>query len=81
MAINNLFPIITLAFWQGSLKMGILKNDALMEQEVSAVLENEGWTVFESTPIISALPGKHILAEPSITLCLSASTSVKLENS
>lgn len=52
-----------------------------MEQDVFAVLQNEGWTLFKSIPVISTLPGKHILAEFSIPLCILAYETVKLENS
>lgn len=60
--------------------MGILK-DSLMEQEVFAVLKNEGWSVFKSIPVISTWPGKHILAEFSIALYIFAYKTLKLENS
>lgn len=52
-----------------------------MEQHVFAVLEDKGWTVFKITPVPSTTPGTHILAEVSITLCISAYQTVKPENS
>lgn len=51
-----------------------------MEQEVFAVLKNEGWSVFKSIPVITTWPGKHILAEFSIALYIFAYKTLKLEN-
>lgn len=52
-----------------------------MEEDAFAVLENDGWSVFKSIPVTGTWPGKHILPEFSIALCIFASKTVRLEHS
>lgn len=52
-----------------------------MEQDTSALLENDGWSVFKSIPVTGTWPGKHILPEFSIALCIFAYKTVRLEHS